>query len=92
MTVIVVVPFGVPGFELLPPLLPLQEPSQSVENPRTMISPSIRMPRSDRLREPIVNMIPSRPGSNAAQKIRIPRSGRSAAVAAVVLIVIVTEV
>jgi len=59
---------GVPGFGggLVPPPLPPQDPSHIVETPRTIISPSIRNARSERLREPAVNMIPSSPGNNAA--------------------------
>ena len=62
------VPWGVPGFELPPLLLPPHELSQSVENPRATIRLRKRRPRREllRLREPMVNMIPNRPGSRAA--------------------------
>ena len=66
LTTTVLVPIGVPGFELPLPLLPLQEPSHRVENPKTTIRPSRRTPRSERFREPRVNMIPNSPGSSAA--------------------------
>ena len=62
----VLVPIGVPGFLLPLPLLLLHELSHRVENPNKKISPSRRMPRSERLREPTVNMIPNSPGSSAA--------------------------
>ena len=47
-------------------LLPPHDPSHSVETPSTIISPSTRMPRRERRREPNVNMIPSSPGSKTA--------------------------
>ena len=62
---IMYVPTGVPGFLVLD-VLPPHEPNQSVEKPNRQTSPSSLIPRSERRREPTVNMIPNKPGSSAA--------------------------
>ena len=46
--------------------LPPQEPSQIVENPKTMTRPRKRTLRSERLREDATNTIPKSPGNRVA--------------------------
>lgn len=60
-------PIGVPGLLLLlPPEVPPQEAIQTVENPRTISSASMRPAAIDRLRELNANTIPNNPGSSTA--------------------------
>jgi hypothetical protein len=52
--------------------LPPQDPSQSVEKPKTSIRPSSLTRRIDRFPEAATTSIPRTPGNNVAKKIREP--------------------
>ena len=66
VTVMVYVPFGVPGLVVvLPELLPPQEAIHRDETPSSISRASRRIPRSERLRDPAKTM-PISPGNNAA--------------------------
>jgi len=66
LTVIVELPAGVPGFELLLELLPPHEPSHRVEKLKATIRLSMRNPRAYPFRDPAAKMIPNSPGNKAA--------------------------
>jgi hypothetical protein len=74
-------------------LLPLHDPSHRGDASITSISPRVRIPRSERIHDLAINMMPNSPGNSAAKKIGGPLSGRACAiVAAVVVILTVTVV
>jgi hypothetical protein len=66
-TVMAYDPTGVPGLLLLlPPELPPQDVTHTVENPKAMTNASMRAVPNDRFRELKVNAIPNSPGTRRA--------------------------
>jgi hypothetical protein len=72
LTVMVELPAGVPGFELLLEVLPPHELSHRVERPRATMRVTIRIaPRLYPFRDPARKIMPNNPGSKTAKKIRL---------------------
>jgi len=66
LTLMVYVPFGVPGLPVEPLEFPPHDAIQSVDTPSIAINASNFAARSERFREPATNMTPKNPGSIAA--------------------------